>query len=137
MAMNKKELAEMERLRADLALARALRWPSYPKPKPVTREWIEANLIDGDPKYGSGRPSRIAQGWFYSAYLGGYRGPDVSHGCSDGLYHSPSDPRKTTTQNMGRMYATKAEALMALRHDVTETVANILARIDRDLEEAS
>ena len=128
MAMNKKEQAEMDRLRSDLALARAMRWPSYPKPAPVTREWIDANLVDGGMQMG--RRQRVARGWFINSYIDGYGSPRATFGCSDGYGHN-SDGDTTTTQKMGRMYATKEEALQALRWEVTERVAAILAGIDR------
>lgn len=130
MAMNKKEQAEMQRLRDDLALARAMRWPDYPRPAPVDREWIKDNLVEGGVKYG--HASKVARGWFYNAYVGGMSGHGVTHGCSDGIHHSTSGDA-TTTQNMGRMYATKREALQALRLDLTEQCAHILAGVDRQL----
>ncbi len=132
MAMTKKEQAEMERLRTDLAMARAMRWPDYPKPEPMTREQIKENLVEGGERYG--RRQEVARGWFYNAYLGGYSQPTATYGCSDGLnYNSEGDT--TSTQNMGRMYATKFEALCALRLDLTEQVARLLAGVDRQISE--
>ena len=124
MAMNKKEQAEMDRLRSDLALARAMRWPSYPKPAPVTREWIDANLVDGGLKYG--KPQRVARGWFINSYVSFVSAPHVTFGCSDGYNHD-REGDTTAVQQMGCMYATKEEALQALRWEVTERVAAILA----------
>lgn len=133
MAMTKAERAEMERLWADLAMARAMRWPSYPKPAPMTLEDIKANIVDGGVQYG--RPQKVARGWFYNAYLS-HSYPDVTQGCSTGFVHSTSGD-VATTQNRGRMYARKVDALRAMRHDLTEFVASILAKVDQQIEEES
>jgi hypothetical protein len=132
MAMNKKELAEVDRLRSDLALARAMRWPSYAKPASMTHEEIKASLVDGGKRFGV--TQRVARGWFYNAYLGSHSAHRVTYGCSDGLNHD-SDGDTTSTQQMGRMYATKREALQALRLDLTETCAKVLAAVDRQIDE--
>lgn len=132
MAMNKKEQAEMEALRDALAKAKAMRWPDYPMPAPVTRQWIDANLVDGGIKYG--KPQKVARGWFTYSHIDGYRRPGASYGCSDGINHDTSSDT-TSTQNMGRMYATKLEALQAVRIEVTQRVAGILASIDRQISE--
>lgn len=132
MAMNKSEKAEMDRLRHDLALARAMRWPDYPRPAPMTREDIAANLIDGGMKYGS--PQKVARGWFVFSHLGGFSDGRVSYGCSDGIHHS-AEGDATTTKQMGVMYATKRDALHVLRLELTEKCAEILARVDRMIAE--
>lgn len=132
MAMTKAEKAEMERLRADLALARAMRWPDYPKPASMTRDEILANLVEGKDEFG--RPSKVARGWFINSYLGGWGGFTPSYGCSNGYSHN-SNGERTTTQQMGVMYATKADALRAVRHELTEKMATILANVDRQIAE--
>lgn len=133
MAMTKAEKAELERLRADLALARALRWPDYPRNAPMTQDDIKANLVEGSVYY-SKRRQMVARGWFYNAYLGGYGNPTVTYGCSDGINHS-REGDTTTSQQAGVMYRTKSEALQNLRLDLTEKCANILADVDRQLAE--
>jgi hypothetical protein len=133
MAMNKKEQAEMDALRNALAEAKAMRWPDYPAPAPVTRQWIEANLVDGGMKYG--RPQKVARGWFYNSHLGGYGSPGVTYGCSDGMNHDKVED-KTSVQGAGRMYATKLEALQALRIELTQRCAGILASVDRQILDA-
>lgn len=130
MAMNKKEQAEMQRLRDDLALSRALRWPDYLRPAPVDRDWITANLVEGGSQYG--HPQKVARGWFCNAHLGGMSGYGATYGCSNGIHHNTSGD-VTTTQNMGRMFATKREALQALRLELTEKCASVLAAVDRQL----
>ncbi len=134
MAMNKKEQDEMQRLRDDLALSRALRWPDYPRPTPVDRDWVDANLAEGGVQYG--RPQMVARGWFYNAYIGGMRGHEVTYGCSNGMSHSSSGDL-TTSQGMGRMFATKREALQALRLELTERCAGILAVVDQQLADCN
>lgn len=128
MAMNKAEKAEMERLRNDLALARAMRWPDYPRPEPMTREEIDAALVEGGEKWG--KRQRVARGWFYNAYLGGYGPPKVTYGCSDGFHHSTTGDT-TSTQQMGRMYRTEEDAWQCLRLDLTEQCAKLLASVDQ------
>jgi hypothetical protein len=132
MAMNKKERAEMDRLRDDLALSRSLRWPDYPRPKKVSLEWIKANLVSGGIKYG--HPQEVARGWFYNANIGSYSQYTVTYGCSDGIYHN-RDGDTPSSQNIGRMYATRLEALQALRIDLTEQCARILADVDKQIAE--
>lgn len=127
MAMTKKEQAEMERLRFDLALARAMRWPSYPKPASMTVAEIKDSLVDGGVQYGS--PQKVARGWFTNAYS-----QRLTYGCSNGISHN-NDGDKTTTQNMGQMYRTKADAARAMRFEMTEDFAKKLAAVDRIISE--
>lgn len=128
MAMTKAEKAEMDRLRNDLALARAMRWPSYAKPARMTYDQIRDNLVDGGVKWGSRQ--KVARGWFQNAYS-----QRVSYGCSDGTFHSQGGDT-TSSQNMGEMWATKADALRAMRLEMTEDFAKKLAAVDRQIEEA-
>jgi hypothetical protein len=133
MAMNKKEQAEMQSLRDALDMARAMRWPDYPLPAPVTRAWIDANLVDGGMRHGS--PQKVARGWFYNSYFDSLSRPRITYGCSNGVHHETSGDT-TSTQTMGRMYATKREALQALRIELTQRCAGILASIDRQISDA-
>lgn len=133
MAMTKAEKAELERLRADLALARALRWPDYPRNAPMTRADINANLVEGGINY-TKRRQMVARGWFYNAYLGGLWRPNVTYGCSDGIHHN-REGDTTTSQQAGVMFSTKRKALQNLRLELTEKCANILADVDRQLAE--
>lgn len=114
MAMNKKELAEMDKLRRDVDLARALSWPSYSMPKAMTK----AEIDDRAPGVGA------TPGWFWNKYE-----ESVNLGCSNGYSHNSSGP-KTSTQGMGRMMRTRLQALQALRIEVTVSCAERLARID-------
>ena len=125
MAMTKKEQAELQRLRDDLDLARAMRWPDYAQPAPMTEAEIKANLVEGGLKYGSRQ--MVARGWFCAASTG-----RVTYGCSSGLFHS-REGDTTNTQNMGVMYATKADALRAMRIEMTQAFARNLAEVDKQI----
>jgi len=131
--MNKKEQAEMQKMRDDLALARAMRWPDYPKPAPMSRDEIKAKLVEGGIQFG--RRQMVARGWFYNAYLGWYSAPRATYGCSDGLNHN-SEGDTTSTQNVGRLFVTQSDALRALRLDLTEQCARVLAAVDRQIADA-
>lgn len=129
MAMNKAEKAELDKARRDLRLAKSMRWPEYPMPKPMTKDEIEQNLTDGDIQYGS--PQRVARGWFSVSYRG-----EASYGCSNGINHSPTGG-KTTTQGIGAMYRTELQALQVTRLRLTEEYAARLAAIDARIQELS
>lgn len=132
MAMNKAEKAELEEARNALALVRAMHFPDYPVPEPMTYEEINASFVDGGKQFG--QTQRVARGWFYNANLGGHGGYSngVTHGCSNGINHS-REGDVTTTQQAGRMYRTKLEALQALRHDLTTQAAKVLAAVDAQI----
>jgi hypothetical protein len=125
MAMTKAEKTRLEELETALALS----WPAYPEPKPMTREEIEAAKVTVKPESnarGYGR-TRIALGWFCNAYNG-----EVSQGWSDGMYHSRHNiTGDSASQNIGRMYRTKQEAAMALRHEMSREFAKKLVAVDR------
>ncbi|ABS14238.1 hypothetical protein Oant_1522 [Brucella anthropi ATCC 49188] len=125
--MNKTEKAEMERLRHDLALSRALRWPSYPSPSPMTRDDIEASKCDVVARFGTS--SKVARGYFANVHS-----IRVDKGWSDGFRHGYSD--NSSTQGMGRLFRTDVEAWQYLRHEVTVRYAGELAFIDRMIAEA-
>ena len=132
MAMTKAEKAELEAARNSLALVRAMHFPDYPVPQPMTYEEIKASLVAGGKRFG--HTQMVARGWFYNANLGGQGGysNSVTHGCSDGIHHS-REGDVTTTQQTGRMYRTKLEALQALRHELTTQAATVLAAVDAQI----
>lgn len=135
MAMNKAERAELQAARDALALVRAMHFPDYPVPRPMTRDEIDAAKVDGGFRYG--RPERVARGYFYNVHLSSFtRAVSVSFGCSNGTTHSPSGDT-TNTQNMGRMYRSEADAYRAARHELTTAVAKLLAQVDADLAGAA
>lgn len=91
MAMTKKEREEMERLRSDAEMYRALRWSDGEPPKPMRVEWLGGKL---------------QAGWFVNEYkAANLDGWDVvSLGCSNGASHSRSRTDKTESQGAGVLY---------------------------------
>lgn len=130
--MTKAEKAQMDELRHLLMLSRALRFPDYPVPQPMSHDEIRRNLKPGGNKYG--HQQMVTRGWFYNAYLApsGRRSNTVSYGCSDGVHHSWQGD-VTSSQGAGRMYRTKLDALHALRHELTAACAEVLAEIDETI----
>lgn len=129
MSMNKTEQAHMATLEHALRLARALHWPTYAEPAPMTREEIEAAKVPGGCRRYTSEPQRVALGWFGGTYDGG----NVRNGCSDGINHG--DGNTTTTQGMGRLFRTEAEAWRFVRMELTRQYAERLAKIDAKLQE--
>lgn len=131
MAMTKAEQKRLDDLEQQLRLAKALRWPTDDVPRPMSRADIDANLVPGGKRHGSDRPQMVARGWFPNSFS-----MVVTHGCSCGVHHNISGDQ-TTTQNMGRMYRTEAEAWRVLRHQKVAEFAKALAQIDAHIERAS
>lgn len=126
MAMTKAEKARVENLELGIKLAKAMRWPDYNLPAPMTLAEIKANLVEGGKKYShTTQGQMVARGWFARRYDGGR----VSYGCSDGHNHN-SEGDVTTTQAMGRMFANEVDAWRYLRLKLTEEYAVSLSRID-------
>jgi hypothetical protein len=134
MAMNKTETARMAKLEEELRISRALRWPTDPRPSPMTQEEIKAACIhntkgrSGDYGYSQ----KVAHGWFAN----GYREGEVTKGCSDGYSHDRRSTERVTTQTGGIMYRTEAEAWRAIRHEKVRAFATVLAKIDQHIERA-
>lgn len=122
MAMTKKEQSEMESLREQLRLAKALCWPTSPKPVSIShdnlREW---SRHDDEPQIG----------WFGWGWDGGFK---VSKGCSGGTTHSKTCTDKTTSQGGGRMFTSRDEAYLMARWEVCEATAKLLAQLDKEWE---
>ena len=125
--MTKAEQKRMADLEEALALARSMRWPEYNLPASMTESEIRANLVDGGIRYGS--PQKVARGYFTNSHTG-----RVTYGCSDGIHHS-ADGDTTTTQGMGVMYLTEADAWRAVRYRMTERFARELAKVDQKISE--
>jgi hypothetical protein len=115
MAMNKKEQAEMERLRDELRLAKALRFTEAVKPDVIPPESF----------------SGLVKGFLYNAY---YAEPRVVPACSSSTSHGWGRDDKTTTQQPRSLYSTRLLALRACRHDLEKQCAKLLAEIDRQIE---
>lgn len=134
MAMNKAEKARMAELESALAAATIDKLP-YDEPKPMTREEIEASLVEVTPRDTSVyKTRRVALGYGFNEYARGrvYRmwSSGHSHGCGNHTGDSAS-------QNMGKMYRTQREAAIALRLALTRRCGDILANADRLIEQAS
>ncbi|WP_247879408.1 hypothetical protein [Azospirillum sp. TSA6c] len=123
MAMTKAEKAEMDNLRAARDMARALRWPEYAEPAKLAV-----------PKFGE-----FTEGWTFNSF-GVENGPSaieravrlawsesICHG--DGGYR-PRETGRSASQNGVQLFETRADALKAMRLQVTQTYARTLAQID-------
>lgn len=117
MAMTKAEKEMMTKLELQLKLERALRWPQYEEPKPIGKDGIKSLL--------QATGARVVQGWFFNEHA-----MRVTHGCSNGLYHNWSDTENPNSQGCGRMYASRGDAIGALRYEITRQFARELLRLD-------
>ena len=130
MAMTKAEQQRVADLEKGLAMARALRWPEYNMPAPLTRQEIENSKEPGGIKFKGHDPQMVCFGWFGNAHTG-----EVWRGCSDGINHGTGDT--TSTQGMGRMFNSEADAWRAVRYEMTERFSERLARIDAKIAQLS
>lgn len=116
MAMTKKESKALDDLREELRLAKALRWPDTPEP-----------ARDSLPERG------YVGGWDFNVYNGRvdemWTGP-VSHGWGK----VPDTWHPSGSRDGLRLYATRLDALVALRAAKTREVAKVLADIDALIE---
>ncbi|MDW7555342.1 hypothetical protein D9623_33445 (plasmid) [Azospirillum brasilense] len=125
MAMTKAEKAEMEALREARDLARALRWPEYAEPAMIP-----------PPDFSGSHTS----GWLFNTYrltaqLGGM-GDAVYRAWSESTTHGDGQspiPHRSATQGGVHLFATRLDALKALRLAVTEEFARKLARVDAEI----
>lgn len=115
MAMTKKEQAEMEDLKRQLAIAKAFRFTN-----PVNK--------DVAPPSG-GWGSTLSTGWVFNSYT-----KKVDVACSSQVHHAIGKTDKTSTQNPIWMFSSKLLALKALRHDLERKFAEELANIDKMIE---
>lgn len=106
--MTKKEQALLESYR----LLAALHPPTYPYPEPIV-------VTDG----------KLVVGWHQNAYSG-----NVDKGCTNGTYHSTWSTDHCTSQGRGTFYATKREAPMAMRWDLTRECMRKLLALDKRIE---
>lgn len=115
MAMTKKEQAEMEQLRKDLRLARALRFtePVSPNVKPPSSS------------------GELTKGWIP---LGTYESMRAAPACSSSGGHGWDTQEKTYSQGSRWLFSTKLLALKAGRNEIERQCAAALARIDEEIE---
>ncbi len=127
MAMNKKEQAEFETARAELAIALALRWSDYEPEQIDTEKEIE------------GKPLNFyMNAWTYNAYASD---PRTYPGWFDSVHHgdghrTSARPSSASQRRGGPWYRTETEALMALRRAMERNFAKSLAAVDAKLAKA-
>lgn len=125
MAMNKKEAAEMERLRQELRVAKALRYSNAPVPSMVP-----------PPAAGS---SGYVNGWIFNAYNMVVEKAWTESTChSRGQWRDPDGKRErhiSASQGGISLYPSYRAAAEALRQAVERECAEKLAKIDRMIEE--
>lgn len=123
MAMNKKEAAEFANLRRDLALAKALRWPDTPVPERLPLPDVNGAWV---------------QGWDFNEYTGIVEQAWTErHAHGRGVLDVEERRRSIRgSQNGRRVFATRLDALIALRHAQTREFAKRLAGLDVLIEEA-
>lgn len=121
MAMTKKESAHVDALIKALAEARALRFPDYAEP----------SRLEAKPD------QRPAEGWILNAYTGRVsKGWFTSYSHGDGPARSDGSYRSGSQGMGGPWYATKRDALQALRLAKTNEFARLLAAIDMQIDAA-
>lgn len=108
----------------ELLLSRAFCFPTQPEPKPMSSDEVKA-AVGASPKH-------LITGWFWHAYADNFR---ITQGCSNWANHNSGGIDKTTTQNMGRIYRTKAEAFCAARWDMCRRFAAALVRLDKGTQQ--
>jgi hypothetical protein len=110
MAMNKKELAEMESLKTKLALR------LYPEVKPDIPKPTDYKII--------------VNGYLFNSYL-----KRVEKACSTSIYHGNGIWDKTISQNGIEMYSTEKLAYEAMLHELSLMFAGELRSVEKRMEE--
>lgn len=116
MALTKKEQAEFKQLREERDLARALSWPTFPKPLPLP----------------PAKEGEVIAGWSINVFAARVE----QQWCRANTNYT-SDPRKDKThgwqsggsQEQVTLYATEAEAYQALFHELAEKYAVELDKV--------
>lgn len=108
----------------ELLLSRAFCFPTQPEPKQMSSDEVKT-AVEASPK-------KLITGWFWNAYADNFR---ITQGCSDWVYHNSNGVDKITTQNMGRIYSSRADAILAARWDMCRRFAAALARLDKEAQQ--
>lgn len=126
MAMTKAEKAEMEALRRQVELARALCWPSGPRPQSLAA-----------PEPGS---SDKVYGW--RPVVGRVQGAtSITYGIRDAVepWWTGSSINGSlagaASQGKAQVFASRLEALQDIRHELTVDYAGRLAALDQAIEQ--
>lgn len=118
MALTKKERMEIDDLRRTLAEVRAM------------LPWSAEKIPDTIPPPSRGR----VNGWDFSAYQDGRVFEAWSEFVTHGVGHPPPGPHKFSgSQNGKRLFASRLDALTALRIAKTADCAKLLAKIDAEI----
>jgi hypothetical protein len=115
MAMTKREQAEMQGLRQELRLAKALRFTAAVAPDVPIPE-----------RYGV-----LAKGFLFHTHGDGFRAVPA---CSDSCSHSFGSDDKPNSQQARRLYSTRLLALRACRNEAEQHCAKLLAEINEAIE---
>jgi hypothetical protein len=126
MTMTKKEQAVVDGIKKDLALERSLGWPRYEEPKPVPLPKDFGWTKDG-PLWQRGWRTTGAPPYADAEEI-------VRNGSS--FHRVESNPNYCGSRGCPPIYATKAEALKALRWAMARYCAGLLAGIDDLLQKA-
>ncbi len=118
MAMNKKEIAELDRLKTELRIARAFRFTDGVKPDVMPPTSF----------------SELRKGFLFNAYLNEHSFGHVDVACTCSIYHAFGRNDKTTTQQSRSLYSTRLLALKAMRHEMELKCARLLSVIDYSIE---
>lgn len=120
MAMTKTERVAMDKLADDLRLAKALSWPTERPMRVDTTAALEGRSAWSEP----------VRAWWFNLHNAA-----VQEGCFGSHQHSKWRTDKTDAQGSGGpWFASKRDALLALRQAATEDCAKRLARIDAMIE---
>ncbi len=123
MAMNKRETAEMQALRDRVAFLEAqMPQDKLEAPSTMTRE---------EKPYGV-----LTRGWFINSWSlrqDASMSGAVELGCTDGIFHSRSNPNKTSTQTTGSMYRSRLDALIALKVEVSKHFFTAIGKLDTEI----
>lgn len=112
MAMNKREAKEMEDLKRELRMAKALSWTVSVRPDVAPPDCFG-----------------ITTGYLFNSYS-----VTVSVACSSSTGHAHGKNDKTTTQGSRWLYSTKLLALQAMRNELEVGFAKKLAEVDLEIE---
>jgi hypothetical protein len=112
--MTKKEQAEMDELRNQLAKAKAFRFTEQANEDVMPPSGFE----------------KLSTGWLFNAHS---KRVDVA--CSSSTGHAWGQNDRTTTQQPRRLYSTKLLALKALRYELEQKFAAELAEVDKRIQE--
>ena len=115
--MTKKEQLEMDSLREQLRIAKALRFTEEVKPDLPKPEY------DRGPQFN--------KGYLFNAYGEGR----VAPACSSIVGHNFGSQDKTSSRDGVALYSTRLLALRGLRHEVEKDCAKRLAAIDKQIDQ--